>query len=58
MDTYVTMADVYKYAGRINETGGPPPSPNWLKRLDLNMDNWITMADVFKYNGKINQQCA
>jgi len=57
MDKYVTMADVFKYSGRLNETGGPPPSAKWLKRLDLNKDNWITMADVFKYNGKLNQMC-
>ena len=58
IDKFVTMADVFKYAGRLNETGGPPPSAKWLKRLDLNKDNWITMADVFKYNGKLNQECS
>jgi hypothetical protein len=57
MDTFVTMADVFKYAGRLGSTGDPAPSPNWLKRLDLNMDNFITMADVFKYSGKLGQGC-
>jgi len=56
-DTFATMADVFKYAGRIGSTGGPPPSPNWLKRLDLDMNNFITMADVFKYSGKIGSKC-
>jgi hypothetical protein len=58
MDTFVTMADVFKYSGLLASTGGPPPSPNWLKRLDLDMDNFITMADVFKYSGKIGQKCS
>jgi len=58
MDTFVTMADVFKYSGLVGSTGGPPPSPNWLKRLDLNMDNFITVADVFKYSGKIGQTCS
>ena len=57
MDKVVTMADVFKYAGRIGSTGGPPPSPNWLKRLDLNTDNFITMADIFMYSGHIGQGC-
>ncbi len=57
MDTFVTMVDVFKYAGRLGSTGGPPPSPAWLKRLDLNMDNFLTMVDVFKYSGKLGQKC-
>jgi len=57
MDTYVTMADVNRYAGRLGSTGGPPPSANWMKRLDFNMDNFITMADVNKYAGKLGQKC-
>ena len=56
-DRYVTMADVNKFSGRIGATGGPPPSPNWLKRLDLNTDNFITMGDVSKYNGHIGEHC-
>jgi hypothetical protein len=58
MDTFVTMADVFKYSGLLGSTGGPPPSPNWLKRLDLDMDNFITMADVFKYSGKLAKKCS
>jgi len=57
MDTFVTMADAFKYSRLIGSTGGPPPSPKWLKRLDLNMDNFITVADVFMYSGKIGQTC-
>jgi len=57
MDTWVTMADVNRYAGRLGSTGGPPPSPMWLKRLDFNKDNWITMADVNKYAGKLGSKC-
>jgi len=57
MDTYVTMADVYRYAGRLGSTGGPPPNPVWMQRLDLNMDNFITMADVYKYSGKLGSKC-
>jgi hypothetical protein len=57
MDTWVTMADVNKYAGRLGATGGPPPSAKWWKRLDFNKDNWITMADVNKYAGKLGQKC-
>jgi len=56
-DKFVTMADVNRYAGRLGETGGPPPGPKWLKRLDFNMDNFITMADVNKYAGKLGQKC-
>ena len=57
MDTFVTMVDVNRYAGRLGSTGGPPPSPAWLKRLDLNMDNFITMVDVNKYAGKLGSKC-
>jgi hypothetical protein len=57
MDTFVTMADVNRYYGRLGSTGGPPPSPMWIQRLDLNMDNWITMADVNKYYGKLGKKC-
>jgi len=58
-DRFVTMAgDVYKYAGRLGSTGGPSPSPTWLKRLDLNMDNFITMAgDVYKFAGMLGKTC-
>ena len=57
MDTFVTMADVNRYAGRLGSTGGPPPSPMWLKRQDIKMDNFITMADVNKYAGKLGSKC-
>jgi hypothetical protein len=53
------MADVNRYAGRLGETGGPPPGPKWLKRLDFNMDNFITVAgDVFIYRGMIGATCS
>jgi hypothetical protein len=54
MDKSVTMADVFKYSGKI---GRPVSGDPLLRRLDLNMDNSITMADVFKYSGKIGQTC-
>jgi hypothetical protein len=56
-DRYVTMADVNKFSGRIGATGGPPPSPNWLKRLDLNTDNFITMGDINLYADKLGTHC-
>jgi hypothetical protein len=50
--------DVLKYIGRMGATGGPPASPNWLKRLDLNMDNILTLGgDVQKYIGKMGTEC-
>jgi hypothetical protein len=54
MNKSVTMADVFKYSGKI---GRPVSGDPLLRRLDLNMDNSITMADVFKYSGKIGQTC-
>jgi len=57
MDKFVTMADVFEYAGLLGSTGGPPPNPMWMQRLDLNMDNFITMADVYKYSDKLGQKC-
>jgi len=57
MDTYVTMADVNKYYGRLGATGGPPPGSKWLQRLDLNNDNFLTMADVNKYYGRLGNHC-
>jgi len=59
MDTFATVAgDVYSYTGRIGATGGPPPTANWLQRLDLDKDNFITMAgDVLLYSGKIGTKC-
>jgi len=58
-DGFITVAgDVFYFRGRIGETGGPPPSPNWWVRLDLNMDNFITVAgDVFIYRGMIGETC-
>jgi len=54
MDKSATMADVFKYSGKI---GRPVSGDPLLRRLDLNMDNSITMADVFKYSGKVGQTC-
>jgi hypothetical protein len=54
MDKSVTMADVFKYSGKI---GRPVSGDPLLRRLDLNMDKSITMADVFKYSGKLGQTC-
>jgi len=56
--TVTVVGDVLAYAGRIGTTGGPPPSPNWLKRLDLNMSNTLTVVgDVLKFAGKIGSAC-
>jgi len=58
-DTFVTMADVFMFAGNINLQISVNPPTNWpMARKDLNRDDFITMADVFLYSGKINQQCA
>jgi hypothetical protein len=59
MDTFATVAgDVYSYSGRIGATGGPPPTANWLQRLDLDKDNYLTMAgDVLTYRGVIGKSC-
>jgi putative hemolysin len=54
MDKSVTMADVFKYSGKI---GRPVSGDPLLRRLDLKMDNFITMADAFTYRGKIGQTC-
>jgi hypothetical protein len=54
MDKHVTMADVFKYSGKIGrQVSGDP----LLQRLDLNMDNSITVADVFKFAGMIGKEC-
>jgi len=59
-DTYVTVGgDVLSYRGSIGASGGPPPDPNWLQRLDLNMDNFITVGgDVLGFRGRIGQHCS
>ena len=58
MDLSITMADVFRYSGRLWSTGGPPPNPMWMQRLDLNMDNFITMAgDVFLFRGMLGKTC-
>jgi hypothetical protein len=54
MDTFVTMADVFKYSGKIGKSVSADPL---LRRLDLNMDNFITMADIYLYAGKLGQSC-
>jgi len=59
MDTFVTVGgDLLPYRGRIGATGGPPPSANWLRRLDLNADNFITVGgDVLDFRGLIGTIC-
>jgi len=59
MDSKVTVSlDVLNYRGRIQTTGGPPPSANWWQRLDLNADNYITVAgDALLFRGMIGETC-
>ena len=55
MDKSVTMADVFKYSGKI---GRPVSGDPLLRRLDLNTDGYITtVGDVSKFSGKIGKTC-
>jgi len=58
-DTFVTMADVFFFAGKLGAQISLSPPTSWsLVRLNFNMDDYITMADVFFFAGKLGQQCA
>ena len=59
MNKVITVVgDVLPYSGRIGATGGPRPSGNWRKRLDLDANNYITVVgDVLKFSGKIGKGC-
>jgi hypothetical protein len=59
MNRVVTVVgDVLPYSGRIGATGGPPPSGNWLQRLDFNADGQLSVVgDVLLYRGRIGETC-
>ncbi len=53
----VTVGDILQMIQRFGTFAGPPPSPNWDPRFDLNNDGRVDLSDLLIEVQEFGRDC-
>jgi hypothetical protein len=56
-DQAITVGDTLLMIQRFGSTAGPPPSPNWDPRFDINDDGRVSVADLVIETQEFGHSC-